>query len=58
MIALRAVWLAFVGCVLVGTAIASVTAEAQGAAQGVSRWQEGRHYRRLSPAVPTNVAPG
>jgi thiol:disulfide interchange protein DsbA len=60
--ALRAAWLAAVGSVLIGTAVAPIEADAQGASQGaakdLSQWQEGRHYRRISPAVPTNVAPG
>jgi len=59
MTALRAAWMAIVSAVLIITSAAPViAAEAQGAAHGLSRWQEGKHYRRLSPEIPVNVAPG
>jgi thiol:disulfide interchange protein DsbA len=54
----RAAWLAAVGVALIGAVFAPVPVEAQDAAQGLSRWQEGRHYRRVSPVIPTNVAAG
>ena len=36
---------------------AAPTADAQGAAVP-NKWQQGRHYRSVSPQMPTSVAPG
>ena len=36
---------------------AAPTADAQGASVP-SKWQQGRHYRSVSPQMPTSVAPG
>ncbi|MFM7627076.1 MAG: thiol:disulfide interchange protein DsbA/DsbL [Gammaproteobacteria bacterium] len=39
-------------------AAAQVAKPAAPAANPLAKWQVGRHYRVLSPAVPTSVAPG
>lgn len=45
---------------VVTLALGAPQAAAQGApaANPLAKWQAGRHYRVLSPAVPTGVAPG
>jgi thiol:disulfide interchange protein DsbA len=58
MVSRRQMWSVVVGALLIGASLTPSIADAQAAAQGLSRWQEGRHYRRVSPAIPTNVAPG
>ena len=58
MVSRRQMWSVVVGALLIGASLTPSIADAQAAAQGMSRWQEGRHYRRVSPAIPTNVAPG
>lgn len=55
---LRATWFAVLGLALIGTSFIATPAQAQGAASPLSKWQEGRHYRRVSPAIPTNVPRG
>jgi thiol:disulfide interchange protein DsbA len=49
--------------VLAGAAVLALgggapAVDARQAGAGSSSWQEGRHYRRISPPVPTNVAAG
>ena len=53
----RRLVLALAGAALFALGGVSAPADARQAAID-GRWQEGRHYRRISPAVPTNVAAG